>query len=350
MLRSKDTIAIPPGETIREQLDSRGMTQKEFAKRMDMSEKHISRLINGKVELTPDVALRLESVLGLPAKFWSNLEMQYREKEARVKVELDLEGDSEIARKFPYSKMAGFGWVPTARVIEEKVLHLRSFFKVARLGVLEELCLPGITFRVVGSNGTSDYALAAWAQQARLEALKSEASPINVEKLKDNLAVIRALTVKNPADFTTELRGILADCGIVIVFLPHIGGSFLHGATFVSGKHIVLGLTVRGRDADRFWFSLFHELCHVLEGHIFSNDKSSDEGEREADKFACDTLISPVDYNRLINARDFSRTAIISFAREIGIDPGIVVGRLQKENEIPYNWHKDLKTQYKLTA
>ena len=49
MLESKTYIATPPGATLKEQLTDRGMTQKEFAKRMGMSEKHISRLINGDV-------------------------------------------------------------------------------------------------------------------------------------------------------------------------------------------------------------------------------------------------------------------------------------------------------------
>lgn len=69
MMRSRSYIATPPGATIKEQLEDRGMSQKEFASRMDMSEKHISRLINGEVQLTPEVAYRLEMVLGLPANF-----------------------------------------------------------------------------------------------------------------------------------------------------------------------------------------------------------------------------------------------------------------------------------------
>ena len=93
MLHSKNTIAIPPGATIREQLENRGMKQNEFARRMGLSEKHISRLINGQVELTHDVALRLESVLGVPASFWNNLEIVYREKIARVIEENELEQD-----------------------------------------------------------------------------------------------------------------------------------------------------------------------------------------------------------------------------------------------------------------
>ena len=74
MIKSKTYIAIPPGATIKEQISDRKMTQKELAARMEMSEKHISHLINGDIQLTHDVAMRLEMVLGLPARFWNNLE------------------------------------------------------------------------------------------------------------------------------------------------------------------------------------------------------------------------------------------------------------------------------------
>lgn len=349
MLHGKNIIAIPPGETIREQLENRGMTQKEFSKRMDMSEKHISHLINGKVELTHEVALRLEAVLGLPAKFWNNLESQYREKEARVKAELEADKEVEIAREFPYSAMAQNGWVPEAHAIMQKVLNLRVFFQVARLGVLEELCLPGIAYRAVGNGKKSDYALVAWSQQARIEAVKAEVAPINIERLKKNLGAIRALTVLDPSEFSGDLKRLLAECGIVLVFLPHIGGSFLHGATFVTGKQIVLGLTVRGRDADRFWFSLFHELCHVLEGHIFNNEPSELDIEGTADAFARDTLIPPKKYTRFVQGKNFNAAAVTAFAESIGIAPGIVVGRLQKENVIPFSWHHDLKVKYQIS-
>ena len=88
---SETYIAIPPGETIKEQLEDRDMSQKEFARRMDLSEKHVSRLLNGKVGLTHDTALKLESVLGIKAEFWNNLENRYREKLALVKSENEME-------------------------------------------------------------------------------------------------------------------------------------------------------------------------------------------------------------------------------------------------------------------
>lgn len=347
---SKSVIAVPPGETMREQLESRGMTQKEFAIRMDLSEKHVSRLINGKVELTHDVALRLESVLGIPAAFWNNLESCYREQLARVHAENQMEEEQEIARHFPYAKMAALHWVERTRNLSEKAKNLRSFFRVAKLSALEDLAIPGIAYRTLGDSCERDYALAAWTQKARLIAEDMEVSPINVQKLYDSVSTIRSLTNKCPEEFCPELKSILSDCGIAIVFLPHIGGSFLHGATFVDRNHIVLGLTVRGRDADRFWFSLFHELFHILDGHIFDAEASTPEKEHAADIFSRDTLITKNDFERLVKKGAPTRENIQQFAKDIGIAPGIVVGRLQKENIIPFNRFNDLKDHYTISS
>ena len=120
MTKVHDFIATPPGATIREQLEDRGMSQKEFASRMNMSEKHISKLVNGEVQLTTDVAIRLETVLGVPAQFWIRLEAVYREKLLKHEAEANMESNIEIARQFPYSEMAQYGWVPATRKAAEK--------------------------------------------------------------------------------------------------------------------------------------------------------------------------------------------------------------------------------------
>ena len=87
MLESKSYIATPPDATIIEQLEERGMTQNEFSKRMGMSEKQISQLMNGDVRVTSDMAEKLESVLGVPADSWNKLESIYREKLVKAKLE-----------------------------------------------------------------------------------------------------------------------------------------------------------------------------------------------------------------------------------------------------------------------
>lgn len=78
MARSKTHIATPPGATIKERLEYHGMSQCEFARRMDCSEKFISQLINGQVVLTSNTAHRLEMVLGAPSTFWMSLEARSR--------------------------------------------------------------------------------------------------------------------------------------------------------------------------------------------------------------------------------------------------------------------------------
>ena len=107
-MRSRSFIATPPGATIKEQLNDKGMSQREFAARMDMSEKHISKLINGEVQLTPEVAVRLEVVLGVPAKFWNNLEAIYREKLVKVQNEKAMDEDETFFKDD--SKPYGIDW------------------------------------------------------------------------------------------------------------------------------------------------------------------------------------------------------------------------------------------------
>ena len=350
MVKSRSFIATPPGATIKEQLLDRGLSQKEFALRMGMSEKHISKLINGDVQLTPEVAVRLEMVLGVPAKFWNKLEATYREKLIKANAENEMDADKELVKKLPYREMSKNGWVPETREVTEKVIYLRKYFEVVNLEIIKDMKLSKIACRRLAETEKGNLALLAWAQKAKLEARAIETSLIDLKTLKKKLPEIRSMTVMNPVDFCPKLIEMLSGCGIALVFLPHIGGSFLHGATFCDGNKIVVGLTVRGKDADKFWFSLFHELGHILLGHINQSDGTTDEDEEAADSFARETLIPTVEFNAFTSLNDFSKTSICSFAQEQNILCGIVVGRLQKEGFINYNRCNDLKTKYVLSA
>ena len=280
MVRSRSYIATPPGATIKEQLNDRSMSQKEFAARMDMSEKHISKLINGDVQLTSDVAVRLEMVLGIPAKFWNNLEAIYREKIVKAEVENAMDADVELAKQFPYSEMSKFGWIPETRDAKERVVYLRKYFEVVELSLLGNEQIMRIACRRLAITEKSDLALMAWAQEAKIKARTVQTSPINIKGLITAITDIRKMTLLKPKEFCPQIKKYLADCGIALVFLPHLKGSFLQGATFLDGNKIVVGLTARGKDADKFWFSLFHELAHIILGHVGQVNGTSDEDEK----------------------------------------------------------------------
>lgn len=286
MRRSRSTIAIPPGETIKEQLVERGMKQKEFATRMGMSEKHISKLINGDVQLTIEMARKLEMVLGVPTQFWCNLEALYREDIAKVNEEKVMDEDVEIAKNMPYEAMVKNGWIIDVTKKTERVIHLRKYFELAELKYLQTTLVPRIACRKLSEKEKDDCALIAWAQKAKLEARKIETKPIDIEKLKTKISPIREKLDLEPVELYAQIRVLLAECGIAIVFLPDMNNFHLQGATFREGNKIVVGLSMCGKDKNEFGLSLFHELAHIIYGHIEKENGVSKEDEICADEYA----------------------------------------------------------------
>ncbi|MBO7564369.1 MAG: HigA family addiction module antidote protein [Clostridiales bacterium] len=289
-MRSRTYIAIPPGATIKEQLSDRCMSQKEFAARMDMSEKHISKLINGDVQLTPDMAIRLETVLGVPAKFWNNLEAIYREKIIKAESENTIDSDKELAKKLPYKDMAEYGWVPVTRSESEKVSNLRRYFEIVKLGLLEKQQITKITCRRLKLTDKSDLALVAWAQQAKIKARDISTSTIDLKGLQEELPEIVKLTRKRTSASDTKLIKKLAENGIALALIPYLKGSFLKGVTFIDGNHIVVGLASDIENADEFRFGLFHELGHIILGHVTKEGETTEEDEKAADNWANEKL------------------------------------------------------------
>ncbi|SEP70167.1 HTH-type transcriptional regulator / antitoxin HigA [Lachnospiraceae bacterium RM5] len=338
----------PLTQNRKEQLNDRGMSQKEFAARMDMSEKHISKLINGDVQLTPETSVRLEMVLGVPAKFWNNLEAIYREKIIKADAENTMVADEEIARQFPYNEMARLEWVPQTRNTKERVIYLRKYFEIVQLSLLESDKITRITCRKLTITDKRDLALMAWAQEAKIKARNIKTAPINIKELISSIPKIRKMTVLKPKDFCPKIKKSLADCGIALVFLPHLKGSFLQGASFMDGNKIVIGLTARANDADKFWFSLFHELAHIVLGHVGLLNGTTEDDEKAADKWSGNTLITPEEFEAFKKNKNYSEESIIQFAKEQGISPGLVVGRMQLEGIIKYNMLNNLKDKYEI--
>ena len=111
-----------------------------------------------------------------------------------------------------------------------------------------------------------------------------------------------------------------------------------------------MGMTVRGKYADKFWFSLFHEIGHIVLGHIYQLEGTSEKDEHEADAFAAEILIPERDFAEFVRKHTEPGLGNIrEFAQEQGLDPGIVVGRLQSRKIVPYNYFNHIKTQYILT-
>lgn len=82
--RAWPDVAIPPGETLAEEIEARGLSQKQLAKKMARPVQAINEIVLGKKQITAQTALQLEDVLGTPAEFWMNLEVGYQLTKARL--------------------------------------------------------------------------------------------------------------------------------------------------------------------------------------------------------------------------------------------------------------------------
>ncbi len=353
----KDIVAFHPGYYIADIIEDMGISQAEFATRMGTTAKTLSQLINGQANISNDLARKLTAMLGISVEVWQNLQNTYDRKLIEIQQIKDIDAQAELVRQIDYKYFVDVVGLPIARSINDKVVNLCKYFKIADLRImLQPDFLVNFRSGSVCNSEKNIINSRAWIQTAMNISRNIETDSYNAEKLKGYLPEIRGMTVKKPEEFLPRMREIFAECGIAFVLLPHLKNSGVNGAVkWVTEDRVVLAMNNRGLDADKFWFSLFHEIKHVLQQKIKTIFVSSTleemidinkKLEMEADKFATNYLISPADYKRLSPSRYTSDEDIIEFAKTIGIHPGIVAGRLQHEGIIAQNRCSKLKEKY----
>lgn len=349
----------PPGETLQEVLDERQMTQAELAERMGRPKKTINEIVQGKSAITPETALQLERVLGVPAGFWNNLERNYREHEARREEEERLASSGEWMRKIPVRKMVELGWIEKREDHVGQARELLNFFGIASPERWCELFeLPQASFRHTASFESETGSLAAWLRKGALEGQQIECEAFDRDRFKAVLQEARQLTGEPPEVFGEALVTLCASAGVAVALVPELPGCRANGATrWLSAQKALIQLSLRYRWADVLWFSFFHEAGHVLlhgkrevfiEGDDGTGSAAVETKEKEADRFAAQLLIPPGELERIrpqAQAKRLSKRRVQAFADEQGIHPGIVVGRLQHEGWLPHTHLNGLRVR-----
>jgi len=343
--RIHSDLAVPPGEYLAEVLEARHMSQAELARRTGRPVQAINEIIKGEKALTPETALQLERALGVPAHIWTGLESRYQLVRAKEDEKELVRKERAYIQKTPYKQLMELGCVSRTRDNENKVRELHRFYGVSSLEHLPGIWAAAPAFRRSPKWEASSYALAAWLRYAELQAVEVDAAaPFDKAALKAALGDIRALTRMGARDFPRRLAKKLAECGVVFVLQPHFPKTYAHGATFwLNDGRAVLVLSIRGKWADIFWFSLFHEIGHLLLHKKTTFVDGGDipverlENEREADRFAAETLIPGAMLREFVDRGDLSPSAVRAFAEEMGISAGIVVGRLQHDGVIDHD-------------
>ena len=339
-----------PGETLQEVLELRGMSQAELAERTGRPKKTINEIIKGKAAITPETALQLELVLGIPAAFWNTREQHYREALAREKGRQQLESVGDWLREVPYRAMVSRGWIPERRDKGEQIEEVLRFFGVATPESWDDVWKGAqAAFRHSKTFKSEPGAMAAWLRQGELAARRIECPEYDAARFKEVLRFIRAMTHDLPRAFPSIVIKECGKAGVRVVFLPELPGTRVSGATrWLNQTSPLIQLSVRYRTDDHLWFTFFHEAGHILlhgkrDAFIEGDEQEQNEKELEADSFAHEWLIPGKQYRAFRRLGACSSAAVSRFAFQLGIAPGIVVGRLQHDGALPRTHCNDLK-------
>lgn len=346
---------IPPGDTLRETLEELEISQAELARRSGRPKKTINGIISGDKSITSDTAVQFERVLGVPASFWNNLEKDYRESVATLEEEERLEEELDWLENFPIKEMIKRNWIDDVDSKVEQFKLLLSYFGVATKDAWQDVWDSRVAFRRSRTFRSNPYAISAWIRKGEIEATNRTLTEFDKNLFHQLLSEIRELTIeKKPDNFMPRLISLCSQAGVAVEFQPELPECRVSGATkWINSKKPLILLSARHKSNDHLWFTFFHEAAHILlhgKKMIFiegiENEKLVGE-EDEANRFAADVLIPPKRYKEFLKNNPISKQKVVYFAREIGIAPGIVVGRLQKDGVIPYKNLNGLKNYYK---
>lgn len=362
MIRNTELIYKPktvthPGEIVMEYLEFYGWSQRDLARRTGITPKTISEICSGKSSISPNTAILFENVFKRPAHFWLNLQQRFDEAEARNKIGSKINEWMAWAKKFPLAEMKKYRWFE-GQPEESEVETLLSFFGVSSPTSWDTVWKStNPAYRQTRKFKTSEESISAWVRATELMATdletRVEVNEFNEIRLYSHIDQLRRLSRTKPENYIPKIQSLCASVGVLVVWVPELKQTGISGAArWLSDKKALIALTLRYKTDDQIWFTFFHELGHILlhrKDKVFILDNAAEDladqvidppmraREEEANRFAADTLIPPDALFKFILGGNFKSEDIDSFSKEIGIGPGILVGRLQREGILAYN-------------
>ncbi len=356
-----------PGKEIERQLKSSGMSRKELATRTGVTEKHINTLISGSRDLTVSYASKLALVLPIKgddsrenAKYWQSLQNEFDLHKLQEQEKHNI-SDEEIGILKNLSEITEYliqrGKVSSGLSDVEKVLKYRNLLKISDLTQIARIPYKGAFRAQLATNAKIDrYVLSAWQAICEMEiGADTGSAEVKLDKdlLKSSLADIKNVMFDELSSGCAKLKDILESCGIVFKVVRHFRGAPVQGyIKELEDGRLFLCLTIRGGRADSFWFTLFHEIAHILHNDYQTKfvdfDSCDGDVERRADMWARNFLIPLDDYRKLSSLnRKPTVEDIIQLAKTANVRPFIVLGRLQKDGVLEWSDYPKMVVRYK---
>ena len=354
-----------PGAMVSEYIEFNGWTQRDLARRTGLTPKTISEICNGKARISPVTALALEKVFHRPAHFWLNLQGRYDEALARQSEMSSVSGWQDWAKGFPIAAMKKFRLLDAFPGDDPfHVDSLLSFFGVSSPESWQSVWdTSNAAYRQTTKFSASVEAISAWTRATEIEANGIPTEPFDERKLRSLIPELRKQTRESVDVFTAEVPRLCASAGVAVAWVPELPQTGISGCSrWLTDHKALIGLTLRYKTDDQMWFTVFHEIGHILlhkKRHAFILDNADNnladlvvdpemqQLEEEASRFAADTLIPPDALSNFIKTKIFTNASIKRFADTLTIGPGIIVGRLQHEGILKYSQGNTLKRNFR---
>jgi len=297
--------AILPGSVLKLELDERGISQKNFADVIGMKTSNLNEYIRGKRSFTPDFSFKLEEALHIPANIWMNLQLNYELAVAR-KQKLDIDEQAALNEIEEYDKIISIKDLIkrlniTAISYRNQLNQLKTRLNLPPAAELH-VCASRLSyFKKSAKLRTDPRTVLSWTLLA-----KSTIKDIEVEgefKSSDKDLIVSELNLvlHENDDTINKVRAILSNRGIKFSIVEKLDSTPIDGYSFYDKRVPCIVVTKRRDKIDNFAFVLLHEIGHVFL-HLSKNQSKEfvtleekervDKIEKEADKFASDSLIS----------------------------------------------------------
>ena len=355
-----------PGTLIKESLKERKISQREFAKVIDVQPSHISEIINGNRKITTSFAQIIEDYLEIPAATLISMQMAIdiirgangsNENVAEAEAKNLLEQlDTIINLK---SLLKGYNktkltFVKRVQILREKY-GITSFEETkSQLSSLAANC-----FRRSATTGLDVRMISTWVVMAKSEALKHKPCGCFSLDSRDDLCH-ELVSVLHRNIKTDNIQNILGEYGIGFCEVKKLDHASIDGYSFMKDGIPYIVITGRYDRIDNLAFTVMHELGHIFLGHTSEdssninidlrsfNDEDSYPREEEADNFASEHLIGSSIWKLspsfgIPNPYHIQKK-YTAWAKKLNLNPWIVLGRLSHETGI-YKFSSDSSRQ-----
>jgi HTH-type transcriptional regulator / antitoxin HigA len=342
MNKRRPARLVIPGDIIRRELEARGWQQKDLAEIMGRPEQTISEIVNGKKQITPETARELACAFGTSAELWMNLETTYRLQLAeRQREEEEIRRRAQLHNKLPYHEVIKRGWIEDKESLDEQENEVRRFLHITSMNQEPPLALAA---RRSAREEMEIGALVAWTRRVQMLAQKQPANAYQPEQLPR--VITEMLDSSAEEGYVAEVPHVLRDVGVRFLLIEHLPQTYLDGAALWVDNSPVVALTLRYDRIDNFWFTLAHELAHIVLGHrgvyldSLDGEHPVDDEETAADHLAADWLLEPLAYRDFVEAGRLGNASVAAFARRMDRHPAIVAGRLQHDDPARYHRYR----------